>query len=194
MKTHDEHGGWDGAASRPGNGASCDHVVQFYHNADHLLNSLERFVCEGLRAGEGVVVIATMSHLFELERRLGDHEFAFHTMQARGQYVRLNAHEALWQFMVDGWPDETLFRAFVDRLQKQAGRDGRRVRAFGEMVAVLWSQGKTEATIELERMWHRLSQERKLLLYCAYPKEEFGVEQRAGMDQICAAHSRVLVA
>lgn len=183
----------DSVARRWGGIAPCEHVVQMYEDADRLMDSLEEFVCDGLSAEDGVVVVATMAHLFELERRLrANRTFQFATMQSRGRYVRLNAHEALWQFMVHGMPDEKLFRAFVDRVIGDAGNGGRRVRAFGEMVAVLWSQGNVEATKALERIWHRVCQERGLALYCAYPRSVFKPDERAAMDELCGLHSRVL--
>jgi hypothetical protein len=40
--------------------------------------------------------------------------------------------------MVKDWPDEKLFASLVDYLIKRASKMGRRVRAFGEMVALLW--------------------------------------------------------
>ncbi len=170
-----------------------EHVVQVYQNADRFMDSLEDFVAEGLRGDDGVVVIATMAHLFVLECRLRENpEFQFSTLQARGRYVRLNAHEALWQFMVDGSPDERLFSAFVDRVIGNAGKGGRPVRAFGEMVAVLWSQGNFEATRKLERIWHRVCQERGLALFCAYPDSIFSAGQAAEKTELCGMHSRVM--
>lgn len=57
--------------------------------------------------------------------------------------------------------------AFLDSLE---GRDGRRVRAFGEMVAVMWTRGQSGATVQLEHLWHRFCQTKAFSLFCAYPK------------------------
>lgn len=170
-----------------------EHVVQVYQDADRFMDSLEEFVAQGLRGDDGVVVIATMAHLYMLECRLRESsEFQFSTLQARGRYVRLNVHQALWQFMVDGLPDERLFGAFVDRVIGNAGKGGRQVRAFGEMVAILWSQGNFEATRKLEQIWHRVCQERGLALFCAYPDSIFSTGQAVERTELCGMHSRVV--
>ncbi len=174
--------------------AAHEHVVQVYQDSDYFMSSLEQFVSEGLRGEDGVVVIATMAHLFVLEQRLRENpEFHFATLQARGRYVRLNAHEALWQFMVDGLPDEKLFEAFVDRIIGEVATGGRQVRAFGEMVAILWTQGNIQATKKLERIWHRVCQERGLALLCAYPDSIFTTEQSTEKTELLEMHSRVVV-
>ena len=74
------------------------------------------------------------------------------------------------------------------------GRDGRRVRAFGEMVALLWAQGHTAAIVRLEHLWHRMCQERGFSLFCAYPRVGFTQDVDASIREICAAHSKVLCA
>ena len=37
---------------------------------------------------------------------------------------------------------------------RQAAKAGRPVRVFGEMVALLWDPGLTDAAIEVEAMWN----------------------------------------
>ena len=50
--------------------APSEHLVQFYSDESTFMATLGRFVDDGLRQGEGVVVIATASHLSSLEARL----------------------------------------------------------------------------------------------------------------------------
>ena len=49
----------------------------------------------------------------------------------------------------------------------------RRIRAFGEMVAILWAQGNDGATVRLEHLWNKFSQKAQFCLFCAYPKAGF---------------------
>jgi hypothetical protein len=44
------------------------------------------------------------------------------------------------------WPDDQLFVKFVGELIARAQNGGRRVRAFGELVALLWARGDVAAT------------------------------------------------
>ncbi len=52
--------------------------------------------------------------------------------------------------LVNNWPDENLFFEFITTLLKRVQQNNRKVRAFGEMVAVLWEQGFNGATVQLE--------------------------------------------
>jgi hypothetical protein len=172
--------------------APAEHLVQIYEENDIFLNALEGYVTGGLCAHEGVIVIATPHHLASLERRL--HRSGLNLAHAArdGQYVALDAARTLSQFMIRGWPDETLFRQLVDGLLAHVGKDGRRVRAFGEMVVLLWNEGHTGATVRLEHLWHQMCEERGFSLLCAYPNKCF--EQHADLSarEICSAHSKVI--
>jgi len=66
------------------------------------------------------------------------------------------------------------------------------VRAFGEMVAILWAQGNSGATVRLEHLWQDLCQEQNLALFCAYPRCGFTLDSAQSIEDICAAHSRVI--
>ena len=93
---------------------------------------------------------------------------------------------------MNGWPDDYLFDQVVTDLLKRAGRGGRRVRAFGEMVALLWSLGHNAATIRLEHLWHKLCAEREFSLFCAYPRIGFTQSADESIKEICAAHSKTI--
>ena len=170
----------------------CEHLVQIYQDDAVMLDSLEGFLGGGLEAGDAVIVIATAAHLDALEIRLGAHGFDMADACLRDQYIPLDAEETLSKFMVDGWPDEGLFRQLVNQLIVRARGDGRRVRAFGEMVALMWAQGQNGATIRLEHLWHNICQTELFSLFCAYPRSGFTQNAEASIKEICATHSRVI--
>jgi len=173
-------------------GAS-DHCILMYDEDAHLLDAVSRFTGTGLEAGEAVVVIATQPHRDHLEARLRAHGVDLEIASAQGQYVPLDAAETLAQIMIDGWPDD---RGFVDVIGGVIARaSGRyaRVRAFGEMVALLCAEGKQDAALRLEELWNGLATRHAFPLLCAYPMRGFS---RAVHTQkllaICAAHSHVI--
>ncbi|HEY0897336.1 MAG TPA: MEDS domain-containing protein, partial [Sphingobacteriaceae bacterium] len=69
---------------------------------------------------------------------------------------------------------------------------GRKVRAFGEMVAVLWAEGNSGATVQLEHLWNEFCSNMELTLFCAYPKSGFTDAPESSLQQICRAHARII--
>jgi len=172
--------------------APCDHLVQIYENDGALLDALELFAASGMMGGEAVVVIATPTHREELRGRILRLGIDLNAAENDDRYIALTAKEALSEFMVDGWPDDVLFRNFVMRVLTRARSGGRRVRAFGEMVALLWSQGYNGATVRLEYLWEHMCREESFSLFCAYPKAGFTRDAAESVREIRAAHNRVV--
>jgi hypothetical protein len=172
--------------------APCDHVVQIYENDEVFMNLLEGFVAGGIKAGDCVIVIGTRAHLAALDARLRADGFNVFDLTLREQFIALDAGETLAQFMVDGWPDENLFRHVVSGLFHRARKNKRPVRAFGEMVAVLWSQGNHGATVQLEHLWCKFSETEPFTLFCAYPRSGFTENMTESLARICRSHSKMI--
>jgi hypothetical protein len=172
--------------------APCEHMVQLYEDGAVFLDTLHGFVASGLETGDSVVVIATGGHLVALERRLRESGINVLNARSEDRYITVDAEAALRSFMVNGWPDDARFHKMVEELLARARRNGRRVRAFGEMVAVLWACGSHGATVRLEHLWHQLCHRETLALLCAYPKSGFTQDAQASIQQIQDAHSKVL--
>jgi MEDS: MEthanogen/methylotroph, DcmR Sensory domain len=115
-----------------------------------LLDTLAGFVGGGLKQGEGVIVLATAEHLKALDQRLQASGVDLQAAKLQDQYITALAEEALAKFMVNNWPDDQLFFNFVAELTARAQNGGRRVRAFGELVALLWARHQIAATVRLE--------------------------------------------
>ena len=173
--------------------APCEHYVQIYKDDSVFMDTLEGFVAGGLRSGDAVILIATPEHLRLLEQRLLTQDINIAAARERDQYIALNADETLNRFMVGAWPDDARFKAVVsDLLARARGSNGRRVRDFGEMVALLWSRGNEGATVRLEHLWHGLCRTEAFSLFCAYPRVGFTQDAAASISELCAAHSKVI--
>jgi len=169
------------------------HIAQFYERDDVLIDTLVGFVGGGLNLGEATIVIATGEHLNALERGLWHAGINVATAQTSGHYIALLADVALSSFMVkEDWPDDQLFVELVESLIVRARAKSSRVRAFGEMVAVLWAQGHAGATVRLEHLWNQVCNSQDFSLLCAYPKPGFTEDSKESLAHICAAHSQVV--
>jgi hypothetical protein len=172
--------------------APCDHVVQIYEHDAIFLNTLEGFVGSGFLSGDSVIVIATKEHLASLSKRLIAQSFDLGSLVRSDRYFPIDASEALSAFMVNGWPDERLFGEYISQIIGRATKNNRKVRAFGEMVALLWQLGLSGATVRLEHLWCRLHDQRQFSLYCAYPKNGFTQSVTDSLDTICKTHSKII--
>src|SRR5687768_2304594 len=144
------------------------HAVQFYESDAFLVTTVASFLTPGLRNDERMVVIATPEHRQafvahlphpEVERALED-----------GRLMMLDARQSLARFMVGGMPDPDLFRNFITGVISalQDGSQRARIRAYGEMVDLLWRDGNSRAAIRLEELWNDAGNEHAFALLCAY--------------------------
>ena len=173
--------------------APTDHLVQIYENDGVILDALEGFVTTGFLDGESVIIIATETHLQALSERLENKNFDLDKLKSTHQYIPLDATKVLSMFMVNGWPDETLFLTTVKEIIALArGTTNRKTRAYGEMVALLWAQGFNGATVHLEYLWHKFCSSETFCLFCAYPKTGFTQDIAASIEHICSSHSMVI--
>lgn len=172
--------------------APCDHIVQIYENDNTFLDSLEGFIGSGLIAGDCIIIIATDKHLQAIDTRLRHQGFNMDLLIERDQYIGIEASELLSKFMVNNWPDEVLFYESISSLLKRAQQQKRKIRAFGEMVALLWEQGLNGATVHLESLWNQVQKKNEFTLFCAYPKIGFTQDINTSINMICCEHNKII--
>jgi diguanylate cyclase (GGDEF)-like protein len=169
-----------------------NHSVQFYDSNAFLVKTVFEFCAPTWLGDEGVIVIATRDHLESLQT-MRDASLGGMPRDGADSVVFLDARETLATFMVDGLPDEQRFTAVVGGLMRRVSRNStRHVRAFGEMVAVLYAEGNRNAAVRLEQLWEQLAQHHPFSLLCAYPLSAFPDDgHRHAFQCICEAHSQV---
>jgi hypothetical protein len=168
------------------------HVVQFYEQSPYLVDRVSAFIAPGLKAGEAAIVIATPEHREMIERQLQAHGIDVAEMRTQGSYVDLDATETLSKFMIDGQPDRKRFVDVIGGAITQARPKAQFpiVRAFGEMVALLWAQGRQDAAINLEELWNELLGHHPFSLMCGYPIEGLGDPDSPTVRQMMASHTK----
>ena len=171
------------------------HGVQFYNDEASLTTTVSRFLAEGLKAGQPALLIATPSHSQAIVHGL--EELGLDPMACRqaGELLLLDAKTVLSSFMVDDLPESTLFkRNLADVIERLcAGRKPCPIRAYGEMVDLLWQQGNAEGAIKVEILWNQLATAYDFALLCAYAFGHFYKQTRdPRYEQICDLHTEVL--
>lgn len=172
------------------------HVVQLYGQDRQLLTrNVRRYLVEGLQRGDGLLVIATAEHSYAFAQALSD-DAAYQAAVREGRLVFLDAEITLARFMVDGQPDWDLFERTVGGIaqdvRSRASTGG--LRAYGEMVGLLWKAGQIAAAVRLEEYWSRLLAASSFSLFCAYPIAHDGATRTDELDAILAAHTHCLPA
>ena len=162
------------------------HAVQFYEQEEFLVDRVADFLAAGIRESEPCVVIATSEH----------NEMFAGKLRSLGvetdRVTFLEARATLDEFLHRGMPDGEKFRHVIGSTLSKAGGPGGRVRAYGEMVDLLWRDGKPDAAIRLEELWNDLANHYTFSLLCAYPLANFYKESDcARFDTVCDTHNIV---
>lgn len=169
------------------------HAVQFYDTEHSLYVTVAEFLAEGLQTRHPAIVFATPAHRAAIEEHLCGHAVDCARAKREGELIVLDAEETLGLFMVNGQPDREMFEANVGRMidQALAGRTRVTVRAYGEMVDILWKAGQSEAAINLEILWNRLAAKYNFALLCGYAMGCF-YKQTKQQAEVVALHSHVV--
>jgi len=169
--------------------ACGEHIVHMYDSEESLLQLLETFVVGGIRNGDAAVVVATNEHITEIFKRLTSAGFDPLALKLKDQFIPVEADVMITKFFVNGSPDEILFNHHFNKILRKAKSGNRQVRAFGEMVALLYARGLTEQTIQLEILWNKFCQSNCLSLFCAYPQQ---LLNKADLQLVCCEHSKLV--
>jgi DcmR-like sensory protein len=171
------------------------HDVQFYEDEAFLSEAVASFLAEGFRAGQPLIVIATAEHRKAFAQRMRARGVDPEDLVHGRDIMWLDAADTLAAFMEGDRPDPELFEATVGNVFEKimANRKYAMVRAYGEMVDLLWRGGKSASAIAVEELWNGLAAKYAFSLLCAYSKESLLSDPHTdGIDSICRVHSRVL--
>jgi hypothetical protein len=169
--------------------AADRHLVHFYGHDEELAAGVGAYVVETIRAGGTAIVIATEAHrqLFtaQLDRA------GLNPCPASASLLMLDAREAADALLIDGRIAPHRFDKLIGDLVREAVDQRQPLRAYGEIVAVLWADGHVRAALELEELWNDLGREVDFSLYCAYPRAWVEAEDE-GLHEVCRRHSAVV--
>lgn len=169
-----------------------EHAVEFFGSDLDLVATVGGYLGDGLRLGDVVVAVATPAHCQAVADVISAAGVDVAQARASGRLVEVDAAAALAKFSVGGRPDPARFDVVVGNTLRRAVQSGRPVRAFGEMVALLWEAGQLLGVLELEKLWNDLGTRLPFSLLCAYPSTvvEAG-EAPEVLAEVCTAHGHV---
>jgi PAS domain S-box-containing protein len=171
------------------------HAVRFYESEDFLAAEVTNYAAAGLASGQAVLLIATGPHRAAVATRLVTLGVNLESVTETGRLRMIDARDTLTTFMADGAPDDDKFRAAVGTALEQslARSPGVPVRAYGEMVDLLWKDDNIDGALRLEELWNDLARTHRFSLLCAYAMGNFS--RSADTDrflEVCHRHSHVL--
>ena len=160
------------------------HAVDFYEDALSLSRTVAGFIGEGLIAGQAAVVIATSSHGAAIREQLTAMGADSGKRMARTPDARGPGCPEL--FHGRRAPRREALRRHDEADHGQsAGSRKRLVRAYGEMVDLLWMNGQETAAVSLEILWNQLIARSTCSLLCGYSSDRVGTG--AGFDAISSS-------
>lgn len=171
------------------------HIVKFYQNEDALFPLVGEFFADGGSDVAPIVIIARRERHSAFAHALDTRGIDLDVQKQSGRLTLLDAGDTLKLFMIGSMPDEHLFMHHVGRIVEKSIERYGSVRAYGEMVDVLWQSGNPEAAVRLEEFWNDLGRRYTFSLFCAYPMGNFLKESdRKLFDAVCRTHTHILPA
>ena len=115
--------------------------------------------------------------------------------EERGQVAVHDADELLKAVTKNGAPDRHAFHRAVGDAIRGMRRRYRVVRAFGEMVDMLWREGRGDDATRLEAFWRELARIEPFALLCAYHLDMLNAEKYGdAFDSMCRTHTHIIPA
>lgn len=174
---------WTELVRHPAHG---DHMVHLWQDPQFLADAVAEYVLSGVGAGEAALVIASAGSRSLFEQR----------GLAGGPALRmLDAEETLARFMVDGQPQWNAFHEAIGGPIAELRLQYRAVRAYGEMVDLLWQRGEREAAERLEEYWNELARLQSFSLLCTYRLDTLDAGAYGGpLECVCRSHTHLIPA
>ncbi|MDB5043650.1 MAG: putative two-component sensor histidine kinase protein [Candidatus Eremiobacteraeota bacterium] len=172
--------------------------MQFYQGDEQALaTNVARFFHNGMMLGQGVAAIATAGRRAAIVRELAALNVDVDAAMQSGSVLLLDAEETLGRLMLDDLPDPQRFEWVIGTVLRGLRNvtGSRDVRAYGEMVGILWEAGRSADALRLEELWNGLIEREELELFCGYPIDVFEAGFRiTEMDPVLCAHTHLVPA
>lgn len=168
-----------------------NHLCEFYSTAESRIRSLCNFIVPGIIKGEAVIVIASFENIQLLKNTLILYAIDAEEVGKSGQLVMLDAEKTMKNFVRTDYVDDFLFMDFMTNLMEGISGNFPGVRAYGEMVDILYRSGRFDLTIQLEQLWAEMSLHYKFSLMCGYTADHFK-DKHDHIKKLCSHHTHLV--
>lgn len=168
------------------------HEVKFYDHHTELVDLVARHAADGLEQGAGVVLVATASHLSEIEAALVGRGVDVENVRCAGALLTFSAPEVLSGVMVAEALDPDLFMAKIGAMLDAVGGASGKVWAYGELAPWLCEAGNPRGAADLETLCNDLVGSRQVSILCGYPTSLLDFLSLTDVDGVCRSHDRVV--
>jgi MEDS: MEthanogen/methylotroph, DcmR Sensory domain len=145
--------------------------LQFYEAVAPLANELGRAMAVALDQGHAALLVVTDATRQMLEEQLVRRGIDVDASRRRGQYVYLDGLRTLEKCTVGGMPEPARFQELVERPVERLVREYSRVWMYGELAAILWTQGHERGALEVDQLWAACADAQPVVLCAAFPVE-----------------------
>jgi len=172
------------------------HEVAFYADDGSVVDGYARFIESALESGNAVIVVVTEAHRVSLLSRLQADGVNVPAAIEEGNYIPLDAADALSRLTVNDTPDPVRCAKVIGDLITGAAKRVRgehgRVVVCGEIAPTLLSKGNAEGAIKLEHLWDEITRGYGVHTLCGYLLSAFPDKENSPIfEGICAEHSAV---
>ncbi len=170
-----------------------NHIVEVCHNDISQAEAVSRFLIEGLRKSEAVVIFAKPSLRKAVIDRMSACGLDVQAIKNEGQIKFFDAEFLISSMRADSILEEQAFEEYVSTQIEAAQLKYGKVRVFGGMVATLWSTGEYDAAMQLEDFWMNLTQKLEFSLLCCYSlSNQTPRTYERALQFICRCHNHLV--
>lgn len=170
-----------------------NHRVQVCQNDISQAEAVTHYIQEGLLNNEAVIVFARPALRRAVMSKMDGLGLDVQTFKSQGQIKFFDAEFLLSSFLIEGELEDSAFQEFIGLPIQAAQLKFGKVRAFGEMVNVLWKRGQYDTAMQLEDFWNDLSKKLEFSLLCSYSMDNLDPNAYDdSLELICKCHKHLV--
>jgi hypothetical protein len=168
--------------------------LKFFDDVARLVHEIGRTMCVALDQGHAAVCVVTPATRDLLEQQLRARGIDVDDMRRSGQYVHIDAAEALDTIAPEGeGPDGGRFDATVGVVVDRLANTYHGVWMYGELAGLMWMGGNQVGAVQLDKMWTSFADTHPVCLCVAFPLEALSYPLVAeAIHQVVADQIRIL--